>query len=77
MVEGNMAVGTFDDGLLVRAARDDYESLLAEPHVRRMEMSGRVMHGFVVVDAAGVEDEADLASWIATGATYASSLPSK
>jgi len=78
MIDGNMAIGTFDDdGLLVRVPRDEYDAALAEPHAGPMEMGGRTMRGFVVVDATGIEDEADLAEWIETGASYASSLPAK
>lgn len=77
MVEGNMAVATFGDGLLVRVPRDEYEATLARPNVGPMEMGERVMRGFVVVDPIGIEEEADLAEWIETGAAFASSLPPK
>lgn len=77
MLQGNMAVATFGEGMLVRVARDEYEAFLAEPHVSRMEMGDRVMRGFLVVDSAGLEEESDLTEWIETGVAYASSLPAK
>lgn len=77
MIEGNMAVATFGEGLLVRVAKDEYEATLAEPNVGPMEMSGRLMRGFVVVDPVGIEDDEDLIEWIEAGAAYASSLPPK
>lgn len=77
MIQGNMAVATFGDGLLVRVPRDEYEAALAEPHVDPMNMGKRVMRGFVVVDAVGIEEEDDLIEWIETGASFASSLPPK
>jgi len=77
MLHGNMACGTFRDGLLVRVHPDDLERSLAEPHVGPMTFTGRTMGGFVVVDADGIEDPAALARWIDEGASCAASLPPK
>ncbi|MGB0121189.1 MAG: TfoX/Sxy family protein [Solirubrobacterales bacterium] len=78
MIEGNMAVGIFDeDGLLVRMAREDVDAALTEPGVRPMEMKGRRMNGFVVVDAEITADDEALAEWIDSGATFAESFPPK
>ena len=77
MIEGNMAVATIGDGLLVRLDPEDREAALTEPHVGPMEMTGRTMRAFVIVDAAGLEDDPDLERWIETGAAKALSLPPK
>ena len=77
MLEGNMACGVLGDGLLVRLDREDVTRALAEPHVGPMDFTGREMRGFVVVDEAGVADEAALARWVDAGADYAASLPAK
>ena len=42
-----------------------------------MEMTGRRMKAFVVVDPDGTASDEDLAGWIDTGAEYALSLPPK
>ena len=47
MVGGHMACGIIGDDLLVRVARDDYDTTLALPHARQMDMTGRPMRGFV------------------------------
>lgn len=78
MIDGNMAVGVMsDDGLMVRLDRDEVEAVTGRPHVGPMEMTGRRMKGFVVIDSEGTEGDGDLAEWIDAGASYAESLPAK
>lgn len=77
MVNGNMACGTIEDGLMVRLDRDDAEAALAEAHVGPMEFTGRPMRGFITVEAAGIEADADLGRWVDAGADFAESLPAK
>jgi hypothetical protein len=45
--------------------------------VRRFEMRGREMAGWLRVDGQAVESEDDLRRWVAHGVAYASSLPAK
>ena len=78
MVGGNMACGVLGDELLVRLDREEAERALAEPHARAFESgAGRRMTGFVVVGAAGIEDDEALATWVDAGADHAASLPPK
>lgn len=77
MFHGNMAVGILGDGLMVRVDKDAYDTTLAEPHVHEMDFTGRVMRGFVVVDADGIAEDDDLAGWIDRGLDHAGSLPPK
>ena len=77
MVTGNMACGVLNDELLVRLGREGAERALAEPHVRQFTGNGRVMGGFVVVAAPGIEDDAELARWVDAGADHAATLPPK
>jgi len=77
MVAGNMACGVMGDDLMVRVGKADQAACLALPHARPMEMTGRVMGGFVVVDAEGLAEDDALASWVERGSAYAASLPPK
>ena len=78
MVGGNMACGVLGDELLVRLGREEAERAFAEPHARPFESAaGRRMTGFVVVAAAGIENDEALASWVDAGADHAASLPPK
>jgi TfoX/Sxy family transcriptional regulator of competence genes len=77
LVAGNMACGILGDDLLVRVTRDDYDATLGLPHARPMEMGGRTMRGFVVVDGTGVAEDGDLRTWVDRGVAVARSLPPK
>jgi TfoX/Sxy family transcriptional regulator of competence genes len=77
LLGGHLAVSASGQGgLLVRCEPDATASLLAEPGVARMEMSGRrPMDGWLRVAADAVSDEDDLARWVERGVAYARSLP--
>ena len=77
MVAGNMACGVMGDDLLVRVGKDAQGACLALPFTRPMEMSGRVMGGFVVVDAEGLDEDEALTGWVERGSAFAASLPAK
>jgi hypothetical protein len=78
LIRGNMAVSASGQGgLLLRVDPVMTESLISEPHVRRFEMRGRKMNGWLHVDAEAVGTEDELRSWVAHGVAYARSLPPK
>jgi len=77
MVNGNMACGTLGENLMIRLEADDAERALGEPHVGPMDLTGRRMRGFVIVDAAGITEEPVLAQWLDAAADHAASLPAK
>jgi TfoX/Sxy family transcriptional regulator of competence genes len=75
LVNGNMAVSASSQGgLLLRVDPAETESLVDHEHVRRFEMRGREMNGWLRVDTEAVETEDDLLRWVRQGLTYARSL---
>jgi TfoX/Sxy family transcriptional regulator of competence genes len=78
LVRGNMAVAASGQGgLLVRVDPEETPKLLARAHVRRMEMGGRSMDGWLRVDEAGAHTKRQLSEWVTRGVTFAHSLPAK
>lgn len=78
LLDGHMAVAVSGEGgLMVRAGADQADQLLQEPHVGQIEMRGRPMTGWLRVDAAALEAEAELGRWIDVGAAFVASLPPK
>ncbi len=78
LLDGNMAVAASGQGgLMVRVDPAEVDELLSEQHAEPFEMNGREMRGWLLVDDDGLEAEADLERWAATGVAYARSLPSK
>jgi TfoX/Sxy family transcriptional regulator of competence genes len=78
LVHGNMAVSASSQGgLLLRIDPGQAESLVNQQHVRRFEMRGREMDGWLRVDVESLETDDQLRRWVNHGLTYARSLPPK
>jgi TfoX/Sxy family transcriptional regulator of competence genes len=74
LLHGKLLVGVFRDSLLVRLGPDGAKSALAEPHVRKMDMSGRPMKGWVVVEPEGVDSDRQLREWIQRALEFVASI---
>ena len=78
LLDGNMAVGITSTGeLMVRVGVDGEGEALADPHARRFDMTGRPMTGWILVERAGLETEAELNAWVRQGVEFARGLPAK
>jgi TfoX/Sxy family transcriptional regulator of competence genes len=76
MVKGAMCCSVSGKGgLLVRVGPDVQEKVLREPHVKPMEMRGRIMTGFVRVDADGYRSAPALKRWVERGLDFVLMLP--
>jgi TfoX N-terminal domain len=78
LIGGNMAVSAVSrGGLLLRIDPATTETRVGESHVRRFEMRGREMDGWLHVGAEAIETDDELRRWVGYGVTYARSLPPK
>ncbi|WP_420431197.1 TfoX/Sxy family protein [Hyphobacterium sp.] len=77
MVNGHMSYGTAREEMHVRVGADGYEEALSQPNARPMDMTGRVMKGWVTVDALADRDEVALASWAQRALAFVRTLPPK
>jgi TfoX/Sxy family transcriptional regulator of competence genes len=78
MVDGNLTIAASrSGGLLVRTDRDEATALDALPGVEPMEMRGRKMPGWVLVDADALTDEGDLDAWVDRALAFVATLPPK
>ena len=78
LISGNMAVSASSKGgLLLRVDPAQTPSLVREPHVRRFEMRGREMDGWLRVEAEALETDDALRAWVSHGVAYAQSLAPK
>lgn len=77
LVDGNMAVGASQGGLLLRVDPSETDSLVGEDGVTRSEMRGRAMNGWVRVDPSAIASDEELTRWVQVGVAYAGSLPPK
>ena len=74
---GNMFVGILRDVLMVRVGPGAYPATLRRPHVREMDFTGKPLRGFVFVDPAGFERDADLQGWVGAALRFVETLPPK
>lgn len=78
LIGGHMSVSVSGQGgLLLRCDPGETEALLRRPHAGPFEMRGRVMDGWLRIDAAGLRGKRELDRWVARGIAYARSLPPK
>ncbi len=78
LIGGNMAVAASGEGgVLVRVDPAASDKLVAGSNARPMEMRGRLMRGWLRVDAADVRTKRQLGTWVGRGVAYARSLPVK
>jgi TfoX/Sxy family transcriptional regulator of competence genes len=71
---GNMTVGVYGEGLLVRMSPEAMDAALAEPGVRRFDMGGRTMRGWILVSSDALSDD-ELERWIDRARSYVAILP--
>ena len=77
MLRGNMLCGILGERLMVRVGPAQYEAALGRAHALEMDFTGRPMKGFVTVEPAGFETDADLRAWLELGERFVGSLPAK
>lgn len=77
LLNGNMLVGVWKDSLIVRVGSDAYEDALLEPHVKEFDITGKPMKGWVLVEAEGVAEDAQLKGWIERANKFVKTLPAK
>src|SRR5688572_8803146 len=74
MLQGNMCCGVHRDALIVRLGPEEARGALAKPHTRVFDLTGRPMKAWVVVEAKGLAEDAQLGKWVDRAAKWASSL---
>ncbi len=78
LIHGNLAASASSkSGLLLRVDPSHTGSLVSEPHVRRFEMRGKEMDGWLHLDAEVLETDEALRRWVSRGVAYARSLAPK
>jgi TfoX/Sxy family transcriptional regulator of competence genes len=76
LLNGNMMCGVYKDFLMLRLGEEEAAAALSKPHVRPMDITGKVMKGWVMVAKEGLTDES-LKQWLTKAKRFAESLPPK
>ena len=77
LLNGNMLVGVWKNSMIVRLGAEQEEEALLEPHARKMDITGKPMKGWIMVEQEGVQDEAAVKTWINQAVKFVRRLPGK
>ena len=77
LLNGNMLVGVWKEFLIARLGLGQGDEALLEPHVRKMDITGKPMKGWIMVEPEGVEDDDQLKDWIQKAVKFVGKLPGK
>lgn len=64
MVNDKMCVGVFKDEMMCRVDPDTEQTLLKKKGCRNMELAGRKMHGYLLVEQSALKKEEAFDYWI-------------
>lgn len=77
LLRGNMFCGVYKDLLILRLGEKGAHEALRSPHARSMDITGRPMKGWVMVEGRGFDNEDTLSAWLEEARDFAESLPPK
>ena len=76
MLNGNLLIAVSSRGLLARVGKEAQHDALMRPGATPMVMRGRLMSGYIRVDASAL-DEGEVASWVHLACLFVQTLPKK
>ncbi len=77
LLHGNLLVCVWRDSLIARIGLAAYEAALALPNVRKFDITGRAMKGWVMIDPEGLASDGQLQDWIERAWDFVSTLPGR
>ena len=77
LLGGNMCVGIWKDSLILRLGEVGANEALLMPGVRPFDITGKPMSGWAMIGAADLEEQGNLAEWVAKCVAFAGELPAK
>ena len=77
MLNGNVCVGVHRNSLIVRAGERQAGTLLRRTHVRPMDITGKPLRGWIMVQPDGLRRKADLACYVDAALEFVAALPAK
>jgi TfoX/Sxy family transcriptional regulator of competence genes len=77
LLHGNMLVGVWKNSLIARIGPEQAEIALLEPHVKPMDITGKPLKGWIMVEPEGVSDDDAVKDWVQRALTFVAKLPAK
>ncbi len=77
LLNGNMCVGVYKNWLIVRVGVDAAKKVLANPHAKPMDITGKPMKGWIMIALEGVDKDRDLEKFVQVAESFMKTLPRK
>ena len=77
MLNGNICVGVHNKILIIRVGQSQAEALMKTPHVKPMDLTGKVMKGWATVLPEGTQRDEYLLAYAKLAYAFVGSLPHK
>ena len=77
MLNGNMCVGIWREYLILRLGLEGAEEVLQNEHTKPMDLTGKVMKGWVMVAPEAVAEEDQLEDYMQRAIRFVATLPVK
>jgi TfoX/Sxy family transcriptional regulator of competence genes len=78
LLNGHILIAARKDGsALLSVGKDHNDEALSRSGATQMIHNGRIMRGFIFVDADAMEDDDDLREWVATAEKWVAAMPIK
>ncbi len=77
MINGNMCAGPWKGALIVRLGKNKHDETQSETHAKPMDITGKVMKGWALIEPAGIATDEALKSWLQRSIKFARTLPAK
>ena len=77
MLNGNMCVGIYKEWLITRVGESTGAKLFKEKHAKPMDITGKPMKGWAMIEPEGVANDADLKRHTELAISFVKTLPAK
>ena len=77
LLNGNMLGGVLHDYLILRLGEEGAWEALKKPYVRRFDITGKPMKGWVMIAGSGVATDKELSAWLKKARRFVETLPPK
>jgi len=77
LLSANICCGVWKDFLILRLGEDAARQVLGEPHARPVDITGRPMRGWAMIEPDGRQDAARLRRWVTWAVNFTETLPAK
>ena len=77
LLHGNMLVGVWKNSLIARIGQEQAEEALLEPHAKPMDITGKPMKGWIMVEPDGVAEKGAVKGWVQRAVKFVGKLPAK